>query len=383
MLLRRLLIVIGASIVVIAILAAIKGISIYRMVQGFSQPKPPISVAAVEARALSWQEQLAAIGTLKAYRGVELTAEVGGTVKSVQFESGQQVEAGQPIIELDSAVEQASLATAEATLGLARVEFERGRNLVARQAISKSEFDRLSAELQKANASVAQLRATLDRKRILAPFPGTIGIRQVDVGAYLSPGTAIATLQDLSTLYVDFFLPEQNAPLLAVGQPVELSVAAFPDERFPGKISAINPKVETTTRNLQVRAELANPEGKLLPGMFANLQVLLPDPQERVVVPETAVSFTLYGNSIYVVVDQPEDAENKAAVQEGEPRLAVQRRFVQTGERRDGLVVVLDGIQPGEKVVTAGQLKLDDGTPVRIEPDPIEQARRQREQTAH
>src|SRR5690606_10710018 len=309
---------------------------------------------------------LAAIGTLKAYRGVELTAEVGGTVKSVQFESGQQVEAGQPIIELDSAVEQASLATAEATLGLARVEFERGRNLVARQAISKSEFDRLSAELQKANASVAQLRATLDRKRILAPFPGTIGIRQVDVGAYLSPGTAIATLQDLSTLYVDFFLPEQNAPLLAVGQPVELSVAAFPDERFPGKISAINPKVETTTRNLQVRAELANPEGKLLPGMFANLQVLLPDPQERVVVPETAVSFTLYANSIDVVVDQPEDAENKAAVQEGEPRLAVQRRFVQTGERRDGLVVVLDGIQPGEKVVTAGQLKLDDGTPVRI-----------------
>lgn len=388
MLLRRMLIMIGVVLLVVLALGAYKGFSIFKMVQTFSQPKPPISIAAAQAQTLEWQSRLPAIGTLKALQGVELTVEVGGTVKAVQFDSGEKVALNQPIVELDSAVEEASLATAEATLGLARVEFERGRNLVARQAISKSEFDRLSAELQKANASVAQLRATLAKKRILAPFAGTVGIRQVDVGAYVSPGTPIATLQDISTLFVDFFLPEQDAPRLALGQAVRLSVAAFPGEEFPAEIVAINPKVETTTRNLQVRARLANPDGKLLPGMFASLQVLLPNPQQRVVVPETAVTFTLYGNSIYVIREErAEDNEKQASEADkpagDEPRLVVERRFVETGERRDGLVVVLNGIEAGEQVVTAGQLKIDDGSHVRIEEDPIEQARRTRAQTAN
>ncbi|PTU76215.1 efflux RND transporter periplasmic adaptor subunit [Pseudomonas mangrovi] len=387
MLLRRMLIMIGVVVLVVVALGAYKGYSIYSMIQGFSQPKPPISIAAAHAEAVQWQSRLPAIGTLKAFQGVELTAEVGGTVKAVQFDSGEKVTAGQPIIEMDSAVEQASLATAEASLGLARVEFERGRNLVARQAISKSEFDRLSAELEKANASVAQLRATLAKKRIVAPFAGTVGIRQVDVGTYVSPGSPIATLQDLSTLFVDFFLPEQDAPLLALGQSVELSVAAYPDEQFVAEIVAINPKVETTTRNLLVRARLANPEGKLLPGMFANLEVLLPNPQERVVVPETAITFTLYGNSVYVISEQPADKQDPQtesdAASADEPRLVVERRFVETGERRGARVVVLRGLEAGEQVVTAGQLKIDNGSHVRIEDDPIEQARRNREQQAN
>lgn len=386
MLLRRMLIMIGVVVLVVLALGAYKGFSIYTMIQTFSQPKPPISIAAAQAEAVRWQGRLPAIGTLKAFQGIELAAEVGGTVKTVQFDSGEKVSAGQPIVEMDSAVEQASLATAEASLGLARVEFERGRNLVARQAISKSEFDRLSAELQKANASVAQLRATLDKKRIVAPFAGTVGIRQVDVGTYVSPGTPIATLQDLSTLFVDFFLPEQDAPLLAIGQSVLLSVAAYPGEEFVAEIVAINPKVETTTRNLQVRARLANPDGKLLPGMFANLQVLLPNPQLRVVVPETTVTFTLYGNSVYVIREERADerpADLAAPSADEPPRLLAERRYVETGERRDGRVVVLKGLEAGEQVVTAGQLKLDNGSHVRIEADPIEQARRDREQHAN
>lgn len=184
----------------------------------------------------------------------------------------------------------------------------------------------------------------------------------MDVGDYIAAGTPIATLQDLSTLYVDFFLAEQHVPLLKLGQRVQLQVAAYPGERFEGVISALNPKVETTTRNVQVRAELGNPDGRLLPGMFADLQVLLPTETAQVVVPETAITYTLYGNSVLLVTEgtPPE------GVSSDEPYLVVERRFVTTGERRDGLTVVLDGLEGGEQVITAGQLKLDSGTHVAI-----------------
>ncbi|SDK84087.1 efflux RND transporter periplasmic adaptor subunit [Pseudomonas indica] len=366
MLLRRMLIMLGVVVLVILALAAYKGFSIFQQIQQFSAPQPPINVGAVTAEEGPWQTRLPAIGTLKAYQGIDLTVEVAGTVRDVLFRSGEKVSLNQPLIQMDSDVEKASLATAEAELGLARVEFERGRNLVGRQAISKSEFDRLAATLEKSNASVAQLKATLAKKRILAPFAGTIGIRQVDVGDYLASGTTIATLQDLSTLYVDFFLPEQNAPQLAIGQRVRVSVAAYPGEVFEGQISAINPKVETTTRNLQVRATLDNPDEKLLPGMFANLDVLLPEEPSRVRVPETAITYTLYGNSVYVIAEKKDEQGNVQKDDKGQPVLVVERRFVETGQRRDGWVVTLKGLQAGERVVTDGQLKLDSGAHVAI-----------------
>lgn len=369
MLLRRMLIMLGAVTLVVLALAAYKGWTIYQQVQQFSAPQPAISVSAATAEQRPWQSRLPAIGTLKAFLGVDLAAEVGGIVRGVLFESGEKVALGQPLIQLDNEVELASLATAEAELGLARVEYERGRSLVRRSNISKSEFDRLSAELQKATASVAQLKATLNKKRILAPFAGTIGIRQVDPGDYLSPGATIATLQDLSRLHVDFFLPEQKVPQLAIGQRVKLSVAAYPGEWFDGAISAINPKVEDQTRNLQVRATLANPEEKLLPGMFANLNLLLPGDRPQVVVPETAITYTLYGNSVYVVDASTGEDGQPLKDQQGQPQLVVERRFVETGERRDGLVVVLKGLKAGEQVVTAGQLKLDNGAHVTLVAD--------------
>ncbi len=373
--LRRMLFMLGAVIVVVLILAALKFNSIYQQIQQFSAPAPAISVEAQTARRLDWQSRLPAIGTLKASQGIDLSVEVAGTVSEVQFRSGEQVAKGQPIVLLDSEVEQASLAAAEADLALSRLEFQRARSLLERQAVSRSEFDRLNAELQKADASVAQLRASLAKKRVLAPFAGTIGIRQVDVGDFLAAGTPIATLQDLSTLFVDFYLAEQHVPLLALGQRVQLQVAAYPGERFEGVISALNPKVETTTRNVQVRAELANPDGRLLPGMFADLQVLLPTRTAQVVVPETAITYTLYGNSVLLV----SEGTPPEGVASDEPYLVVERRFVTTGERRDGLVLILDGLEGGERVITAGQLKLDNGTHVSLadtrtlEPEPDQQ----------
>ncbi|MDX5372056.1 MAG: efflux RND transporter periplasmic adaptor subunit [Pseudomonadaceae bacterium] len=366
MLLRRMLIMLGAVVLVVFALAAYKGFSIYQEIQMFSAPQPAISVSAAVAEERPWQSRLPAIGTLKAFQGVDLTAEVQGTVKEVLFQSGEKVALGQPLLQLDSEVERAILATAEAVRALARVEYQRGQDLIKRQAISKSEFDRLNAELLKAEASVTQLKAELDKKRILAPFAGTIGIRQVDVGDYLSPGTSFATLQDLSRLYVDFFLPEQAYPQLAIGQRVSLSVAAYPGEVFEGEISALNPKVEETTRNVQVRAMLANPDSKLLPGMFANLDVLLPGDKPQVVVPETAITYTLYGNSVYVIGEKKDDQGQVVKDDQGQPQLVVERRFVDTGERRDGQVLIRKGLQAGEQVVTAGQLKLDNGAHVKV-----------------
>ncbi|WP_077048753.1 efflux RND transporter periplasmic adaptor subunit [Pseudomonas sp. KK4] len=369
MLRRRMLIMLGVVLLIVLLLAGYKAFSIYTMIQGFSAPKPPISVAVAKATEQPWQARLPTVGTLTALQGVDLSLEIAGTVTDVQFESGQKVKAGQPIVQLDSAVESALLETAQADLGLAQVDYRRGSQLVGSQAISKGEFDRLSAVLKKNQATVNQLKASLAKKRILAPFSGTIGIRQVDVGDYVASGTMIATLQDLSSLYVDFFIPEQSVPKVAIGQPVQIVVSAYPDQTFPGTLSAINPKVENSTRNVQVRATLANPDGKLLPGMFASLQIILPDPQPRIVVPESAITYTLYGNSVYVATQKKAEDGSVEKDDKGQPILIAERRFVETGERRDGLVMITKGVQNGETVVTAGQIKLNNGAHIAISDD--------------
>ncbi|PTQ72490.1 efflux RND transporter periplasmic adaptor subunit [Pseudomonas sp. GV071] len=369
MLLRRMLVMLGLFALVVAALAGLKIQSVSAQIAQFSAPKPAISVSAANSEQVQWQNRLPAIGTLKALQGIDLTVESSGTVQDVLFRSGEKVSLHQPLIQLDSDVESATLATSQAERDLAQVEFDRARSLLTRQALSKSEYDRLAAELLKANTRVAQLKAIMAKKRILAPFAGTIGIRQIDVGDFVSSGTIIATLQDVSSLYVDFYLPEQSVPQLKLGQRVRFSVAAFPKESFEGEINAINPKVENSTRNVQVRAILSNPESKLLPGMFANLEVLLPSEDARVVVPETALTYTLYGNSVYVIGNKKDDQGVEEKDDKGQPVLVVERRFVETGERRDGKVIVLKGLKAGEQVVTAGQLKLDNGSHVAVVTD--------------
>ncbi len=369
MLRRRKLIMLGVVMLVVLALAGYKAFSIYRQIQQFSAPKPPVSVAVVNAVELPWQSRLPAIGTLKAVQGVDLSLEIAGTVKALLFESGQKVRVGQPLLQLDSDVERALLGTAEADLGLAQVEHGRGSRLVGDQAISRGDFDKLAAQLKKAGATVAQLKASLAKKQILAPFSGTIGIRQVDVGDYLASGTVIATLQDLSSLYVDFHVPEQALPKLSVGQRVQVSVSAYPGQSFDATISAINPRVDESTRNVLIRATQPNPDGRLLPGMFVDLQVILPSAPSQIVVPESAITYSLYGNSVYVVVARQTEAGKPESNPRDEPQLTVERRFVKTGEHREGKVVILEGLKAGDQVVSGGQLKLDNGAHVAISAD--------------
>lgn len=369
MLRRRMLIMLGVVVIVVLALGGYKAFSIYQQIQQFTAPKPPINVAVAVVEERPWQNRLPAIGTLKALQGVDLALEISGTVKALQFESGQKVKVGQPLVQLDSDVEKGLLGTAEADLGLAQLDFARGSKLVGDGSISRGDFDKLAATQKKAAASVAQLNASLAKKRILAPFSGTIGIRQVDVGDYLASGTVIATLQDLTSLYADFFVPEQVLPKLALDQQVQVSVTAYPDAVFTASISAINPKVEDATRNVLVRATLPNPDGTLLPGMFANLQVILGQDTQQRVVPESTITYTLYGNSVYVVVPKKTTDGQPEKNDKGEPQLAVERRFVTTGERRGGLVIISKGLKAGEQVVTGGQLKLDNGTHVAISAD--------------
>ena len=370
MLRRRMLIMLAVVLIVVLALGGYKAFSVYQQIQQFTAPKPPIKVAVAIAEERPWQSRLPAIGSLKALQGVDLSLEIAGTVKLVQFESGQKVKVGQPLLQLDSDVEKALLGTAEADLGLAQVEFGRGSKLVVDQAISKGDFDKLAATQKKAAATVAQLNASLAKKRILAPFSGTIGIRQVDVGDYLASGTVIATLQDLSSLYADFYVPEQTLPKLAIGQAVQVSVAAYPDQVFAARISAINPKVEDATRNVLVRATLPNPDSKLLPGMFTSLQVVLGDDSQQLVLPESAITYTLYGNSVYVVVPKKNADGQPEKDEKGQAQLAVERRFVETGERRGGQVIISKGLTRGEQVVSSGQLKLDNGAHVIVSDEP-------------
>ncbi|QKL03579.1 efflux RND transporter periplasmic adaptor subunit [Pseudomonas sp. NY5710] len=369
MLRRRMLIMLAVVLLIVLALGGYKAFSIYQQIQMFTAPKPPITVAAALAEQRQWQQRLPAVGSLKALQGVELSLEVEGIVKALYFDSGQTVKAGQLLLRLNDDQETALLGTAVADLGLAKVDFGRGRQLVGDSAISRGEYDRLNAQYQRNQAVVEQLKASKNKKSISAPFSGTLGIRQVDVGDYLAPGTVIATLQNTSGLYVDFNVPEQALPRLSLGQQVLVQVAAYPDQTFPASLSAINPKVEETTRNLLVRATLANPDGKLLPGMFASLQVLLPDPQLQVVVPESAITYTLYGNSVYVATEKKDPNGKPQHDEHGQPQWVAEQRTVQTGERRDGLVVVSKGLQAGEQVVTAGQLKLTPGAAIRIGQD--------------
>jgi len=370
MLRRRMLIMLAIVLLIVLILGGYKAFSIYQQIQMFTAPKPPVSVAAATAEQRPWQQRLPAVGSLKALQGVELSLEQAGTVKSLHFESGQQVKQGQLLLQLDSDQEAALLGTAQADLGLAKVDYGRGSQLVGDQAISRGEFDRLTAQYRRNQAVVDQLKASLEKKSIKAPFSGTIGIRQVDIGDFLASGTVIATLQDLSSLYVDFNMPEQSLPQLALGQKVLLQVAAFPGQTFNATLSAINPKVDENTRNLLVRASLANPDGKLLPGMFASLLVLLPDPQPQVVVPESAITYTLYGNSVYVVSPKQNADGQPENAADGKPQLIAEQRTIRTGERRDGVVVVSEGLKAGERVVSAGQLKLTPGAAIQITEQP-------------
>jgi membrane fusion protein (multidrug efflux system) len=319
-----------------------------------SLPQPPATVAAAEVQAETWQPYLAAVGSVVATQGILVTTEVAGKVSEIRFEDGQQVQAGTLLLQLDDSVDRAELEGIIAERRLADLQFKRRAELLETKTISRSDYDEARLRLENAIAALATKQAVIEKKRITAPFSGWLGIRQVDLGEYLQPGAAIVPLEALDPVYVDYSLPERYLSQVAVGQALEVEVQAFPGETFSGRISALNPGIDPGTRSLQIRATLENPESRLRPGMFAEVRTVLPLRPAALTLPQTAITYNPYGDSVFVI-------------QEGETGPSVQRRQVETGEVRNGRVEIVQGLQAGELVVVAGQVKLRNGQAVVID----------------
>jgi membrane fusion protein (multidrug efflux system) len=317
----------------------------------------PQTVSTTRAETSEWQPKIDAVGTLRAVRGAELSFEVSGVVDTISFQSGDEVKAGQVLLTLRKQDEEARLESLEATASLAQITYDRDMKQLKAQAISQATVDNDAANLRNARAQVAVQQAVLDKKTLRAPFDGKLGLRQVDLGQYLAAGTMIATLQSVDPIYVDFLLPQQVVSQINVGETVRARIDAFPDRTFEGKITAINPKIETSSRNVQVRATLANPDQKLIPGMFATVELDTGAPQRLVTLPQTAVTYNPYGSLVYLVDDKAKGAGAK-------PELTARQVFVTTGATRGDQVAILKGVAEGDTVVTSGQIKLRNGIPV-------------------
>lgn len=340
------------------LLLILGGISAYLYRQfaalsGMDFSPPPVTIAAATAQMEQWDSRLQAIGTVRAVRGVELSTEASGEVIAVHVASGDQVQEGDLLVSLNDRLEKASRENQIASLELARVLFDRDRQLIAQKSIPQSQFDRSKADLERAIAQLAETEARLDEKHIQAPFTGTVGIVHVRVGSYIEPGDTITTLQDLSELEIDFTVPSRYFPQLRQGQKLAVRADAFPERVFSATLQAVDAKVDAGTRNLLLRASLEQ-GSRLLPGMFAQLELDLSRPRDLVTVPETAVTYSSQGNSVYIL-EQDGDG------------LSATPRVVSTGEVRDGRIAILEGLEAGTRVVTAGQNKLFRGARVIVD----------------
>ncbi|MBI3515204.1 MAG: efflux RND transporter periplasmic adaptor subunit [Proteobacteria bacterium] len=320
---------------------------------------PPTQVAAVTATAQDLPRSLGAIGTLYAVHQVMVAPEVGGRVAQIFFQAGATVQAGDPLVQLNDKPEQGDLANYRAQAKVAELNLGRSKELVSRQFTPQATVDQNQAILEQAQANIARIQAMIAQKLIRAPFGGQLGIRQVELGQFLNAGGAVVTLTDLDTLYVNFTLPEQSSSQLAVGQGVQIRVDAYPGRGFEAKLTTVEPQVAAETRSIKLQATLSNPEHLLLPGMFANIAVVLPSQPDVLTVPETAVDYSLYGDAVFVIRETGRDAN-------GKPVLTATRTFVKTGERFASRVVILEGLKAGDQIAASGQLKLITGAPVVI-----------------
>lgn len=331
--------------------------------QFFANNKPPpVAVSAAEAKSEVVPNLLTAVGELVAVHQVNVTADVNGRVTEIKFEPGAHVEAGTPLVQLFDAPEQGDLANYKAQATVAQLSLDRAKQLASRQFGPQATVDQAQAAYDQAMAGIAKTEALISQKLVRAPFAGDLGVRKVEVGQYLTAGTAIVSLTDLSELWANFTVTEKDSGSLKVGQTVRLRVDAYPGRVFEGKITTIEPQIATDTRNIRVQATIANPEKILKPGMFVTTTVVLPDKPPVITVPETAVDYTLYGDSVFVITEKKEE--------DGKTSLSAVRTFVQTGNRVEGRVEIIKGVKPGDKIVSVGQLKLQSGAPVSISTDP-------------
>jgi membrane fusion protein (multidrug efflux system) len=318
---------------------------------------------------MTWKPEIQAIGTVSARSGVDLTVEVSGVVRNIAFKSNEKVEAGQLLVQLDDAVQRANLEAEKAQAALDEQNLERAIELQKRQVGPQSNVQQAQAAASASAAQVDSLQAVLDQKRVTAPFSGTIGIPQIDIGKYLTPGDVVATLQDLDTMRVDFTVPEQQLPDLRIGQSVRLGLTDD-DLKFEGKVIGIDPKVDPSTRLVSVRAEISNPNGALTPGQFAQVRVELPAEDNIIALPETALTTSLYGDFIYTVVPADKDGKattGKVDANDKNQNLVAHQVFVKTGRQSEGRVEIKEGVKPGDVVVDAGQNRLTNGAAVTID----------------
>ena len=385
--LKRMLAMIGLVLLVVGVLVGLKVLTIMKMMAGM-KPPPPATVTTAKTAFQEWQPTLSAVGTLRAMRGADLALDVAGLVTAVNVKSGDDVKEGQVLLELRDSEDVAQLHQLEAAASLAEVTFNRARQQLAVKAISQADYDAAAADLKAKQAAVQQQQVNVAKKQLRAPFAGRAGIVTANPGMYMNSGTMIVTVQQLDPLYVDFSVPQKDLGSLHVGQKATLTLDAFPDKHFEGDVNAISPKVDTDTRNVQVEAKVSNPDRLLMPGMFAKISLETGGEKRYLTLPQTAVVFNPYGETVFVVRKKADfdkrqaaaaakngDAKSQpapaAASQHGPPTppdaLVVQQAFVTTNGTRGDQIAVLTGIDEGDEIVTGGQLKLKNGAPVTID----------------
>ena len=347
-----------------------------------SMAPPPASVAATTAKQDHWVPGLYAVGSVRAYQGIDVSSQLGGVVAAIHIGSGQDVARGAPLYDLDTGPEHADLKSFSAILKNAEIALVRQQQLITGGNTARANLDTAEAARDQAQASVERVKAIIAQKTLLAPFAGRLGIRKLDVGQYVGPGTSLITLQQLDPIFVDFPLPEQALGKLKNGEEVDVKVDAYPDTIFKGRIDLVDARISSESRSVMVRALFGNPDKRLLPGMFSNVEVIAGAPRDVVVLPRTAVSFSLYGDSVYVLTpkaaeptpggaqaaESPKAAKDAPKDASGKPIMVATRRFVRTGEVKGDEVAILDGIKPGDTVIAEGQIKLQNGADVVVDP---------------
>lgn len=372
---KRMILMIVLVLLLIAVLAGIKFMQIKKLIASIPKPGAQV-VTAMKVESLEWQPQFNAVGTMIAVRGVDVTTEVAGLVRKINFKSGEDVKQNAVLVELNADTDIAQLQSLQAAADLAATIVKRDKLQLDIKSIAQQQVDADEADLRVKRANVAAQQALIAKKTIRAPFAGRMGITTVNPGQYLNPGDKVVTLQTIDPIYVDFNLPQKNLAQIGIGQKVTLRSDAFPGQTFPGKITAINPKVDPSTRNVQIEATVANPKAELLPGMYANVDIDAGEKKGYLTLPQTAITYNPYGSTVYVLVppsaaSAPAGASAPApaapAASGSDSGLVAQQVFVTTGPTRGDQVAVLTGVQAGQQVVTSGQLKLKNGTPVKID----------------
>ena len=356
---KRMVVTLSATFLIVAALGFVKFKQIQTAIaEGAAFQLPPEAVTTIVVRTERWPATLTAIGTVAAVQGVNVSADLPGTVVSIGFSSGQAIREGEVLARQDTRQEQAQLAAVESQRELARLNFERMQGLLNERVISRAEFDQATANQRQADARVGEIRAAIDRKTIRAPFAGILGLRQVNLGQYLAGGDPLVTLQSLNPIYVNFGVPQQVTGQMQVGRAVRVTAEELAGTDFAGRITAIDSIVNEATRNVQVQATFANPHGRLHPGMFVQSEVVLGAASEVLTIPASAISYAPYGDSVFVVAELKNE--------KGQTYRGVRQQFVKLGSARGDQVGIVSGIKAGEEVVTSGVFKLRNGAAVQI-----------------